>query len=239
MSQRRPSRDEDHHERERAEERPAIHLGIHREASELWVYDSYRAGHEEVEGIDAKVVEEDRPESAHACDSHTVSPAPLVDLVPAWEHPSKRGCHVVAASPAQRVAYQVLYVSQSVRPGVDTKERRYLTRLVEEAQKERIQDRTPEAEVELIAHVYAKGYGQQDVEEQLPERHAHEVILEGGNPKCLVMPVQPDLFERNQVKVILLRVSYGRCPVRKRQADHEERDQHVENEAVDDEGPVL
>ena len=53
------------------------------------------------------------------------------------------------------------------------------------------------------------------------------------------MPVQPDLLKRDQIKVIPPRIPYCRCPVRQRQADHKERDQHIEDKTVYNQSPVL
>ena len=50
------------------------------------------------------------------------------------------------------------------------------------------------------------------------------------------MPVEPDLLAGNQVKMVLPPVSDRRSPVRQRQADHEESDEHLQNKAVDDQG---
>ena len=94
-------------------------------------------------------------------------------------------------------------------------------------------------DLEVIAHVYAKRYSQEDIEQQLPERHTHKICFQSRDSKRFIVPIQPDLLKRDQIKVSPPRISHCRCPVRKRQADQKKADQHVEDITIDDQSPVF
>ena len=58
-----------------------------------------------------------------------------------------------------------------------------------------------------------------------------------GNTECFIVPVKPDLIERNKIQMILPPVSNSRLKRRKRKNHLKVGNQHIKNKTVYDQGP--
>lgn len=128
---------------------------------------------------------------------------------------------------------------QAIGAGVEPVQRGELRQLEEEAQAEREDGRARKALLEVVAQVHAERNGQKDVEQDLPEREAPEEAEDGRKPERLVLSIGGDVLEGDEAEMVLPAVADGGVALGKRERHQEKGDEQVEDEAVDDQSPVL
>ena len=236
MAERRSLGQDDLKEGVQVEESPAAEQTIEKAVLGFRCQNRDPADQYAVQKIAARIVEHGAPEPAHSRDFPALGTAACVNLVAARQDHHEHVSDLPADNSAHGIADQIFNVSKPVGARINAEQRSELARFIEQAQQKGVQDRALQIEFKIVTHVYAERYRQKNVEQKLPQRHACHVCPDVFYTECSFVPVEPDLPARDQIQMILPPVPNCRRPVRQRQADHEESDEHIQDKAVEDQG---